>query len=127
MTRVLLVAVICFCVGASIASAQSIDGSWTTGLHARGPNGRTITITLNSDGQKVTGTLYGSQPIPEGTMEGNTLKVTVKVPTVSGSELLMNYVAILDGDELKFTYQSENGRLPVFGPAAKEFTAKRVN
>ena len=31
----------------------------------------------------------------------------------------MNYTAILDGDKIKFTYQSENGRPPVFGPAAR--------
>jgi hypothetical protein len=48
------------------------------------------------------------------------------VTTSSGNELILNYTAILDGDEIKFTYQSENGRPPVFGPAAQEFTAKRA-
>jgi hypothetical protein len=48
------------------------------------------------------------------------------VKTNTGSELLLNYTAILEGDEIKFTYQSENGRPPVFGPAGQEFTATRV-
>jgi hypothetical protein len=82
------------------------------------------TITLKSDGSKITGTIYGSQPIPlEGTIEGDTLRVTLKLTTVNGRERRENYIATLTGDELKFTHQSENGRLPVFGPAAKEFTA----
>ena len=110
-----------------MAFAQSVDGKWTTGLHTRGPDGQVITLTLKSEGSKLTGTLYGIQPIPlEGTIEGNTLKITLKVTTSTGSELLVNYTAILEGDELKFTYQSENGRPPVFGPNAQEFIATRL-
>src|SRR5688572_27695722 len=117
----------CFLLLGTIAFAQSVDGDWTTGLHARGPDGKLITLTLKSDGSKVTGTIHAIQPIPlEGTIEGNTLKVKLKVPTATGNELLVNYTAILEGDEIKFTYQSENGRPPVFGPAAQEFTARRV-
>src|SRR5262249_4785991 len=122
-----LVTTICFLLLTSRAFAQSVDGKWTTSLHARGPDGQIITLTLKSDGSKLTGTLYGIQPIPlEGTIEGNTLKIKLKVMTSRGGELLLNYTAILEGDEIKFTYQSENGRPPVFGPAAQEFTAKRV-
>jgi hypothetical protein len=62
----------------------------------------------------------------EGTIEGNTLKVKLKVTTSTGGELQLNYTAVLEGDEITFTYQSETGRPPVFGPAAQEFTAKRV-
>jgi hypothetical protein len=127
MKRSALVTTICFFFLTSLAFAQSVDGKWTTGLHARGPDGQIITLTLKSDGSKITGTLYGIQPIPmEGTIEGNTLKLILKVTTSTGSELLLNYTAILEGDEIKFTYQSENGRPPVFGPAAQEFTATRV-
>ena len=127
MKRTALVTMICFLLLSSIAFAQSVDGKWTTGLHARGPDGQLITLTLKSDGSKLTGMLYGIQPIPlEGTIEGNTLKIKLKVTTGSGGELLLNYTAILEGDEIKFTYQSENGRPPVFGPAAREFTAKRL-
>ena len=127
MKRAALVTTICFLLLTSMAFAQSVDGKWTTGLHARGPDGQLITLTLKSDGSKVTGTLYGIQPIPlEGTIEGNTLKIKLKVTTDSGGELLLNYTAILEGDEIKFTYQSENGRPPVFGPAAQKFTANRV-
>jgi hypothetical protein len=127
MKRAVLVTTTCFFLLASLAFAQSVDGKWTTSLHARGPDGQIITLTLKSDGIKLTGTLYGIQPIPmEGTIEGNTLKLKLKVTTSTGGELLLNYTAILEGDEIKFTYQSENGRPPVFGPAAQEFTAKRV-
>ena len=127
MKRAALVTTICFLFLTSTAFAQSVDGKWTTGLHARGPDGQVITLTLKADGSKLTGTLYGIRPIPlEGTIEGNTLKIKLKVTTGSGGELLLNYTAILEGDEIKFTYQSETGRPPVFGPAAQEFTAKRV-
>ena len=127
MNRAALVMTICFFLLTSLAFAQSVDGKWTTGLHAREPDGQLITLTLKSEGSKLTGTLYGNQPIPmEGTIAGNTLKIKLKVTTTSGSELILNYTAIMEGDEIKFTYQSDNGRPPVFGPAAQEFTAKRV-
>ena len=127
MKRAALVTTICLFFLTSLAFAQSVDGKWTTGLHAREPDGQLITLTLKSDGSKLSGTLYGIQPIPmEGTIEGNTLKIKLKVSTSNGNELIVNYTAILEGDEIKFTYQSDNGRPPVFGPAAQEFTAKRV-
>ena len=127
MKRAVLMTTLCFFFLTSLAFAQSVDGKWTTGLHTRGPDGQIITLTLKSDGSKLTGTLYGIQPMPmEGTIEGNTLKMKLKVTTSSGGELLLNYTAILEGDEIKFTYQSETGRPPVFGPAAQEFTAKRI-
>jgi hypothetical protein len=127
MKRTALVTTICFFLVGSIAFAQSVAGEWTTGLNARAPDGRTITLTLKSDGSKLTGTLHGIQPIPlEGTIEGKTLKIKLSVTTATGSVLLVNYTGILEGDEIKFTYQSEAGRPPVFGPAAQEFTAKRV-
>jgi hypothetical protein len=127
MKRAALVTTICFLLLTSGAFAQSVDGEWTTGLRARAPDSRIIKLTLKSNGSKLTGTIYGIQPIPlEGTIEGNTLKIKLKVTTGRGGELLLNYTAILEGDEIKFTYQSETGRPPVFGPAAQEFTAKRV-
>jgi hypothetical protein len=109
----------------SIAFAQSVDGDWTTSLRAR--DGQTITLTLKSDGSRLTGTLFGFRTIPlEGSIEGNALKIKLKVPA-TGGELTENYTATLEGDELKFTYRSETGRpSPVFGPAAREFTAMRV-
>ena len=115
-----------FLLLAPMAFAQSVDGDWTTGLRAREPDRRLITLTLKADGSRLTGTIHGIRPIPvEGSIEGTVLKLTLKVATASGNELLLDYVAILEGDELKFTYQSETGRPPVFGPAAREFTAKR--
>ena len=127
MKRAALLTTICVFLLTSLAFAQSVDGKWTTGLHAREPDGQLITLTLKSDGSKLTGTLYGIQPIPmEGTIEGHTLKIKLKVTTSNGNELIVNYTAILEGDEIKFTYQSDNGRPPVFGPAAQEFTAKRA-
>ena len=127
MKRAALVATICFLLLSSTAFAQSVDGKWTTGLHTRGPDGQIITLTLKSDGTKLSGTLHGIQPIPlEGTIEGNTLRIKLKVTTSSGGELLLNYTAILEGDEIKFSYQSENGRPPVFGPEAQKFSATRV-
>jgi hypothetical protein len=125
MNRVALATTVTFFLLISLASAQSVDGRWTTALHAA--DGKPITLTLKSDGSKLTGTLSGKQPIPlEGTIDGKSLKMTLKVLSPNGGELLMNYVGIVDGDEIKFTFRSEDGRLPVFGPKAQEFSATRV-
>jgi hypothetical protein len=63
----------------------------------------------------------------EGSIDGNVLRMRLRVPTATGGELLVSYTAILTGDELKFTYQAENGRpSPPFGPGAREFTATRI-
>ena len=125
MKRAAWVTTICFFLLTSLAFAQSVDGKWTTSLHAR--DGQRITLTLKSDGSKLSGTIYGFRTIPlEGTIEGNTLKMKLNVPTATGSKLLVNYTATLEGDEMKFTYQAETGRpSPPFGPAAKVFTATR--
>ena len=122
-------AVTAFCslLLASISFAQSVDGEWTTPLRTREPERETITLTLRSNGSELTGTVHAIQPIPlEGTIEGNSLRIQIKVPTNTGGELRVSYTAILEGDEINFTYQSETGRPPVFGPAAQEFTARRL-
>ena len=128
MKRAALVTTISLLLLTSTAFAQSVDGEWTTGLRTREPDRQIITLTLKSDGSRLTGTIHAFRPIPlEGSIEGNALKIRLRVPTATGGELLVNYVATLDGDELKFTYQSETGRpSPPFGPAAREFTAKRI-
>ena len=128
MKRTAFMTTICLFLVRSIAFAQSVDGEWTTGLRARAPDKRIITLTLKSDGNKLTGTIHAFRPIPlEGSIEGKALKIRLRVPTATGGELLVNYIATLEGDELKFTYQSETGRpSPPFGPAAREFTAMRV-
>src|ERR1041384_7515314 len=102
MKRAALVTTVFLLLLPSMSSAQSVDGRWTTGLHARGPEGQIITLTLKSEGAKLSGTLYGIQPIPlEGTIDGNTLKIKFKVTTAGGGELLMNYTAILEGDGIR--------------------------
>jgi hypothetical protein len=120
-----LVTMVAFVLLMSLASAQSVDGRWTTALRAA--DGQLITLTLKSDGSKLTGTLYGKQPIPlDGTIDGTNLKMTLKVAGANGGELLVNYIAVLEGDELKFTFRPDNSRAPVFGPKAREFSATRV-
>ena len=127
MKRTALMTTICLFLVRTIAFAQSVDGEWTTGLRTREPDRQIITLTLKSDGNRLTGTIHAFRPIPlEGSIEGN-LKIRLRVPTATGGELLVNYIATLEGDELKFIYQSETGRpSPPFGPAAREFTAMRV-
>ena len=112
----------------SIALAQSVDGTWTTSLRTRAPDRQLIKMTLTSDGGTVRGTIHASRPIPfEGSITGNTLNVTLKVPTVTGSEILVGYTGVLQGDEIRFTYLAEADRpSPPMGPNAREFTATRV-
>ena len=93
----------------------------------RARDGQTITLTLKAEGTKLTGTVFGSRPIPlEGSIVGNRLKLTLRSPTATGGELLVTYIGVLEGDEINFTHQSETGRPPVFGPNAREFVATRV-
>ena len=128
MKRAAWMTTICFVLVTSIALAQSVDGNWTTNLRTREPDRQIITLTLKSEGSKVSGTIHAFRPIPlEGRIDGNTLKINLRVPTATGSELRVNYTGILQGDEIKFTYHSETGRpSPPFGPNAREFIAKRV-
>src|SRR5215813_13546229 len=92
-------ATICFLSLAPMVFSESVDGEWTTALHGRGPNAPVITLRFESNGNKLTGTLYAVQPIPlEGSIEGNALKITLRVATSRGVDLLLDYTATLDGD-----------------------------
>jgi hypothetical protein len=61
---------------------------------------------------KVTGSQITFETGPE--------KIKLKVTRPMEANLLLNYTGIVEGDEIKFTYQSETGRPPVFGPAAQD-------
>jgi hypothetical protein len=123
MKRVAWMTTVCLLL-TSLAYAQSVEGDWTTSLRAR--DGQIITLTLKTEGSRLTGTLFGFRTIPlEGSIEGNALKIKLKVPA-TGGELIENYTATLEGGELQFTYQPEHRRVPSFGPAALKFTAKRI-
>ena len=69
MKRAAWMTTICFVLVTSIALAQSVDGNWTTSLRTREPDRQIITLTLKSEGSKVSGTIHAFQPIPlEGSM-----------------------------------------------------------
>jgi len=128
MKRAAWMTTICFVFVTSIALAQSVDGNWTTNLRTREPDRQIITLTLKSEANKVSGMIHAFRPIPiEGSMKGNVLDLKLRVPTATGSEILVSYTGILEGDEIKFIYHPETGRpSPPFGPNAREFIARRA-
>ena len=115
---------ICLFAVAGLALAQAkVDGKWSAEIQGgRGP--QMVTITLKSDGGKLTGTVEGGRggaiPIEDGSITGNTVKFKQK-QMGRGGEIVLLYTGTLSGDEIKFKREPEGGQgMPV------EFTAKRA-
>ena len=112
------VLLICLFAIAGLALPQArVDGKWTAvyGIQM-------MTMTLKSDGGKLTGTFegfLGPIPIEEGTVSSNTLKFKVKGQGPSLGRVF-TYTGVISGNEIKFVRQAEDGQgMP------QEFTAKR--
>ncbi|HEY2380200.1 MAG TPA: hypothetical protein VGK48_03360 [Terriglobia bacterium] len=126
MKSKLSILLICMFAMAGLALAQAkVDGKWSATIEGgrRGP--QMVTITLMSNGGKVTGTIDaggrgGPVMIEEGMISGNTVKFKQKQMGRNG-EVILNYTGTLSGDEIKFKREQEGGQgMPV------EFTAKRA-
>lgn len=95
------------------AFGAAIDGKWT--VETQGRNGpQTETLTVQSDGSKLTGTLAGgrggSVEITEGKLDGANVTFKVVRAGRNGGNQTTTYTGTLTGDDLKLTVARGGGR-----------------
>jgi len=94
------------------AFGAAIDGKWT--VETQGRNGtQTLTLTLQSDGSNLTGSLAGgrggSVEITEGKMDGANVTFKVVRAGRDGGTQTVTYSGTLSGDDLKLTAHGGRG------------------
>jgi hypothetical protein len=130
MTKKLLFVFTILLAVAFVAAAADVSGKWTYEQPGRGGNPVTVTITLQADGAKLTGTILGgfggggrgrgrgrggdtseAAPTPppapapveisDGKVSGNKVTFSVKRETPNGTTMTTSYKGTLDGDTLQ--------------------------
>lgn len=109
-------------LAAAAFAAEGPAGSWTWSMP--GPGGQEVTadLTLQVDGEKLTGEFAfngGSRKltITNGSVKGNDLKFTIQRDRPQGGSMTYQLTGKLDGDSMKGSASSEMGNA--------EWTAKR--
>ena len=104
-----------------------IDGKWTAEVQGR-KGAQTQTLTLKSDGVKLTGSLDtgrgGATEITEGKIDG--MNVSFKATGSQKGNVTTSYTGTLTGDDLKLTPTREGGGGGKGGGAAQELDFKRA-
>lgn len=122
-----------FCVLAALpcmaALGADIDGKWT--VETQGRNGtQTVTLTLQSDGSNLTGSLAGgrggSVEITEGKIDGANVSFKVVRAGRDGGTQTVAYSGTLAGDDLKLTARGGRGGGRGRGRGGRELAFKRV-
>ncbi|MBL8551145.1 MAG: hypothetical protein JNJ73_14250 [Hyphomonadaceae bacterium] len=96
---------------------MSIDGNWN--IETNTPLGvQKATLSLKSDGGKITGTTAGAQGSLsiEGTVSGNTAKWPAKVTSPMPMDL--EFTVTADGDNMTGEVKSPFGNFPLKGTRA---------
>ena len=93
------------------AFGAAVDGKWT--VETQGRNGtQTLTLTLQSDGSNLTGSLVGgrggSVEITEGKMDGANVTFKVVRAGRNGGTQTVTYSGTLSGDDLKLATLTES-------------------
>jgi hypothetical protein len=114
-------------MAALVAFGAAVDGKWTVETHGR--NGaQTQTLTLQSDGAKLTGSLTGprgrSVEITDGKIDGANVSFKVVRAGRNGVSQTLSYQGTLSGDDLKLTIARPGGRGR--GRGGRELDFKRV-
>ena len=105
------------------ALAADISGKWSGDVPGRGGDTTPATFTFKVDGDKLTGTMKGSQgelPLQEGKVAGDQVSFSTTFDA-GGNTIKVLYKGTLSGDQLKMTRQREGG-----SGQAREFTLKRA-
>ncbi len=108
--------VIVGCALALVALAADVSGKWRAEFTTPDGTQRTNTFTFKVDGDKVTGTVAGSQdetPIKDGKVTGDRISFTADRPFGT-----FTYKGTISGDEIKFAVQFNDNNF--------EITAKRM-
>jgi hypothetical protein len=104
------------CVLALVAVAADVSGKWRAEFTSPDGAQRVNTFTFKVDGDKLTGTVAGSQdetPIKDGKLSGDSLSFTADRPFGT-----FTYKGTVSGDEIKFAVE--------FNDNSFEITAKRL-
>jgi autotransporter translocation and assembly factor TamB len=102
-------------LSALVVWAQSVDGTWTREVQGKAGT-QTQTLTLKSEGGKLTGTLEGgggrggggAAPISDGTLSGSNVSFKV-VRDFGGNSVTQVFKGTVSGNELKLTMEVEGG------------------
>jgi hypothetical protein len=92
-------------VFAFVAAAADVTGKWTAEMQGRNGNTQTVTFNLKADGSSLTGNITnarGDTPISEGKIDGDKVSFNVK-RNFNGNEFVQKYKGTIDGDTLKLT------------------------
>jgi hypothetical protein len=116
---------ICAALGLTgfVALAAPVDGKWT--VQVQGQKGtQTQTLTLKTDGTKLTGTLDTGRGTPaeitEGKIDGTDVSFKAARAGRNGN-VTTDYTGKLSGDDLKLTATREGGNGKGGGPQALDF------
>lgn len=104
------------CALAVVAAAADLTGKWRAEFTTPDGTQRVNTFTFKTDGDKLTGTVAGSQDetaIKDGKVSGDMVSFTADRPFGT-----FTYKGKISGDEIKFTVQ--------FNDNSFEMTAKRM-
>ena len=104
------------CMLALVAMAADVSGKWKAEFTTPDGTQRVNTFTLKMDGERLTGTVAGTQdetPIKDGKITGETISFTADRPFGT-----FKYTGKIAGDEIKFNVQ--------FNDNSFEMIAKRV-
>ncbi|MGC9971884.1 MAG: hypothetical protein ABSE56_14985 [Bryobacteraceae bacterium] len=89
------------------AFAADVSGKWKGEYPGRDGQMTTSTLTLKTDGEKLTGTVsgrMGDNPISEGRFSGDDISFVV-VRNMQGQEMKSQYKGKVAGDEIKMSIQ----------------------
>ena len=101
----------------SIAADSPVDGRWEAKVKTQ-VGEQTIRMNFKSDGNKLTGTLYGQASettIEDGKIDGPDISFKQTVD-LGGSSIIFTYTGKVSGEQILFTRE----------PFKIEFIAKRV-
>ena len=104
------------CALAAVALGADVNGKWRAEFTSPDGTQRVNTFTLKADGDKLTGTVAGSQdesPIKDGKISGDTISFTAERPFGT-----FTYKGTVNGDELKLNVQFNDNKYDI--------TAKRM-
>lgn len=123
--KVGLCGVFVWLIVAACSADGPFDGKWTAHVIRPTAGPQDLTITLSSNGGKVTGSLAiegsAASPIEWGMIKSDLIAFKVKMPFQNGTQTFV-YLGKLDGDRIAFGRRPEDLTLGVL----VEFTAMRA-
>jgi hypothetical protein len=118
----LLSAVALLALFTTALSAADIAGKWMGRIVSREGGTRTVYFVFQTEGNRLTGTMtdaHGDNPISDGKIAGNEVSFTINY-SLSGTPVKRIYRGTMEGEALRMTYQSEDGK------TRREFVINRM-